>query len=289
MSKIKLTILILCLVISVFLFFLNGPTDFPEGVTFKIEQGDSVRSVSFKLKKENVIRSRTIFEAFVIILGKEKHIISSNYYFETKLSVYEIAKRVAKGEHNMAYISITIPEGFTNLEIANIFSSRLVNFSKENFLAKAKEGYLFPDTYFFLNTDDEEVVFTSMSNNFNKKINILRPLIVALGKNEKDIVIMASLIEKESKGDSDREFISGILWKRLSIGMPLQVDVAPETYKIKGLPSNPIANPGLESLKASISPKTSPYLYYLHDKDGAIHYAKNFTEHRANIEKYLKK
>ncbi len=289
MSKIKLTILILCLVISVFLFFLNGPTDFPEGVTFKIEQGDSLRSVSFKLKKENVIRSRTIFEAFVIILGKEKHIISSNYYFETKLSVYEIAKRVAKGEHNMAYISITIPEGFTNLEIANIFSSRLVNFSKENFLAKAKEGYLFPDTYFFLNTDDEEVVFTSMSNNFNKKINILRPLIVALGKNEKDIVIMASLIEKESKGDSDREFISGILWKRLSIGMPLQVDVAPETYKIKGLPSNPIANPGLESLKASISPKTSPYLYYLHDKDGAIHYAKNFTEHRANIEKYLKK
>ena len=70
--------------------------------------------------------------------------------------------------------------------------------------------------------------------------------------------------------------------------MPLQVDVAPETYKIKGLPKSPIGNPGLEAIVATIRPQSSPYFYYLHDKDGIVHYAKNFTEHKKNILKYLK-
>jgi len=103
---------------------------------------------------------------------------------------------------------------------------------------------------------------------------------------------MASLIEREGKGEirgqTDRVFISGILWKRLSMNMPLQVDAAPSTYKSRGLPEAPIANPGLESIKAALYPKSSPYLYYLHDKNGLIHYAKSFSEHRQNILKYLK-
>jgi UPF0755 protein len=121
---------------------------------------------------------------------------------------------------------------------------------------------------------------------------------------------MASIIEKEAKGEEDRYFISGILWKRISKGIPLQVD-APflyilgkesseltradlainspfNTYKNKGLTPSPIGNPGLESIKAAIKPKDSPYLYYLHDSDGNIHYAKTYTEHLKNINKYLK-
>ena len=70
--------------------------------------------------------------------------------------------------------------------------------------------------------------------------------------------------------------------------MPLQVDVAPVTYDVKGLPKAPIGNPGLESIKAAISPKASPYLYYLHDKEGKIHYAKTFAEHKQNVVKYLR-
>ena len=95
-------------------------------------------------------------------------------------------------------------------------------------------------------------------------------------------------MEREAKGEADRGFISGILWKRLGIGMPLQVDAVPSTYNTKGLPKSPIANPGLMSIKTAIYPEESPYLYYLHDKEGKIHYAKNFTEHKANIAKYLK-
>ena len=98
---------------------------------------------------------------------------------------------------------------------------------------------------------------------------------------------MASVIEKEAEGDIDRKIISGILWKRIALGMPLEVDSAPETYKIKSLPEVPICNPGLDSIKAAINPEVSPYLYYLHDKNGNIYYAKSFAEHQANIKKYL--
>ena len=105
---------------------------------------------------------------------------------------------------------------------------------------------------------------------FNKKIESLLPDIEASDNTEKDIIIMASLIEGEAKGEGDRGFISGILWKRLRIGMALQVDVALETYETKGLPSSPIGNPGLLSIAASIHPEESPYLYYLHDKDGKL-------------------
>ena len=126
-----------------------------------------------------------------------------------------------------------------------------------------------------------------MSDNFEKKITPSSANYFS-GKTEKEIIIMASIIEREAKGDTDRGIISGILWKRIQIGMPLQVDSAPETYKTKGLPDSPIGNPGLKAIEAAINPQSSSYLYYLHDKDGNIHYAKTFAEHEVNIEKYLK-
>ncbi|MFZ1019844.1 MAG: endolytic transglycosylase MltG [Minisyncoccia bacterium] len=186
-------------------------------------------------------------------------------------------------------ISVTIPEGFDLDQIATVFSAKLSGFDKNNFLAETKnsEGYLFPDTYFFLNNANDADVLKSMSDNFVKKISPLLPEIVSAGKTENDVIIMASLIEREAKGNSDRDIISGILWKRISLGIPLEVDSAPETYKIKGLPENPICNPGLDSIKAAIEPQNSPYLYYLHDKNGVIHYAESFAEHQANIKKYL--
>lgn len=279
-------------VVLLFLIFLStsAPSSFPVGTVLKVEQGESLRSVSFKLKERNLIRSRTVFEAFVIVFGKERHVISTDYYFETKLPVYELARRISKGEHHMAPVSITIPEGFDVLQIADTFASKLVNFNKDNFIknAETKEGYLFPDTYFFFNIDTEQEVLDLMVKNFEKKVEPLRPAIDSSGKTEKEIIVMASIIEREAKGDADRDLISGILWRRINIGMPLQVDAAPDTYKTKGLPKTPIANPGLMSIKASINPVKSSYLYYLHDKDGAIHYAKTFQEHKDNINKYLR-
>ncbi|OGI58151.1 hypothetical protein A3C60_01375 [Candidatus Nomurabacteria bacterium RIFCSPHIGHO2_02_FULL_37_45] len=274
----------------VFFFFLSAPADFIPRTVIRIEQGTSLRGVSLQLKREYIIRSSLAFEAFVIIYGGEKHIMSADYLFENKLPVFEIARRISKGEHHMPLITVTIPEGFDTTQIGEIFTSKLVNFDKTKFLSKAKklEGYLFPDTYFFFTTNNEENVIKSMSENFNKKIKSLMPEITKLDKTEKEIIIMASIIEREAKGDADRGFISGILWKRLVLGMALQVDAAPETYETRGLPKSPIGNPGLEALQAAINPEKSSYLYYLHDKSGNIHYAKNFVEHQVNIKKYLK-
>ena len=286
MQKIKLIILILCIVGV--LFFLNTPVNFPQGVIVRIEPGESLRNVSLKLKQRNIIRSRLVFEAFAIVLGGEKHIKYSDYLFENKLPVYEVAWRIVNGENHMAPVVVTIPEGYNALQIADTFSSKLVNFDKDQFLKEAKEGYLFPDTYFFSNEDDEAKVLVSINKNFERKILPLRPLIVSSGKTEKEIIIMASLVEAEAKGENDRSIIAGILWKRLSIGMPLQVDVALETYKVKGLPKDPVGNPGVLAIKAAITPTQSPYLYYLHDEDGNIHYAKTFEEHKLNKLKYLK-
>jgi len=277
------------LIIFYFLFF-SVPGDFLPGTIVRIEPGSSLRSVSLKLKNENIIRSRVAFEGFVIIFGGEKRVISADYYFENKLSVWQVAWRVSRGKHDMAPVSVTIPEGFSINQIADTFVLQLQNFNRTKFLleTKNKEGYLFPDTYFFLTDDNEEDVIKSMSDNFDKKIKPLLPEIASSGKTEKDIIVMASIIEREAEGDTDRRVISGILWRRISINMPLQVDAAMETYKTRGLPKSPIGNPGLEAIKASIHPQNSPYLYYLHDPDGNIHYAKTFTEHVINKSKYLR-
>lgn len=279
----------LFLLVGYFLF-LSSPADFPSGKIFKIEQGSSLRSVSLKLKNENVIRSRTAFEAFVIIFGKERQVVASDYYFENKLPVYEVAGRISKGEHHLAPIAVTIREGLNSEEIADVLVSKLTYFDRVKFLEEAKplEGSLFPDTYFFFPTATYKDVLRSVTDNFNKKINSILGDIVKTGHTKKEIITMASIIEREARGESDRGFISGILWKRIALRMPLQVDAAPDTYKTKGLPDKPIGNPGILALKAAIDPQNSLYLYYLHDKQGNIHYAKSFAEHRANIEKYLK-
>ena len=278
------------MILLLYYLFLSTPRDFIPGTIVRIDRGMGLRSASLRLKNENVIRSRLAFEALVILFGSEKKIIYSDYLFENRVPVYVVARRLSKGEHHMPATIVTIPEGFNVTQIADTFASKLPNFDKKKFLASAspKEGFLFPDTYFFLNLDTQIDVLKSMTENFEEKIAPLRGDIAARGKTEKKIIVMASLIEGESQGDADREFISGILWKRLAVGMPLQVDVALQTYKTKGLPQSPIGNPGLLSIKAAIEPKESPYFYYLHDQNGNIHYAKNFEEHKANKLKYLK-
>ncbi|MEK7569662.1 MAG: endolytic transglycosylase MltG [Patescibacteria group bacterium] len=277
------------LIAGVNYFLISPPGDFPEGRIVSLEQGMSLRAVSAKLKEENFIRSRVAFEAFVIIYAGERHAVAADYYFEKKLPAFEVARRVAFGKSALAPIRFTIPEGFTNQEIAASAARLLPNFVPEIFLKDAsdKEGYLFPDTYFFIFRASSEDVLGALEKNYEKKIVPLRPEIAESGKSEDSIITMASLIEREAKG-LERAVISGILWKRLALGRALEVDAAPDTYQKRGLPEAPIANPGLASIKAAIHPENSPYLYYLHDSEGNIHYARTFEEHKKNKALYLK-
>jgi len=197
---------------------------------------------------------------------------------------------LAMGIHNVNPIKTTFPEGVSNQNIADILEKKIPNFNQASFLEKIKDkqGYLFPDTYFFFPLTTEEEIISALSNNFTHKISLIESEIKNLQYSLSQIIIMASIVEGEADGSGDAPIISGILWKRLENGMPLQVDVAKETYIQKGLPDKPINNPGLVAIKATINPITSKYLYYLHDKNGSIHYAVTYAEHQRNIAKYLK-
>ena len=282
------------LIILVFFFyaiFFKAPKSFPVNEVTSVVEGDSLRKISSRLKSQGYIKSRAIFETFVVVFGGEKRIKPGLYKFERKLDVHKVAQRISFGQTGIDAIRVTVPEGFTVEEVADLMSDKLDMFNKSNFLASALlyEGYLFPDTYFFNPNDDEEVVFELMRENFDRKTKeLFAEAGIQTDEDIKEMVVMASLVEGEANGDEDRGMISGILWKRLSIGMALQVDVAEITYEERGLPKKPIANPGLASLEAAVYPEESDYLYYLHDPKGNIHYGKNFDEHRQNIQKYLR-
>lgn len=174
------------------------------------------------------------------------------------------------------------------------------------------EGYLYPDTYFVVPNDFVAKFFLErMLGTFRLKVlDELATDIAASGRGIHDIITMASLVEEETRSDDERAVVAGILWKRIDEGMGLYVDAsnryivnkptAPLTAadlaidsfynlrKYRGLPPGPIANPSIESIRATLHPQASPYYYYLHGSDGQIRYAVTNDEHNANKAKYLR-
>lgn len=261
-----------------------------ESLVIHVSKNDTLNSVSRELKEKNMIRSEFFLKSFVFLFNIDRKINRGDYMFKKTSPVFKIAWQLAKSKHKVEKIKITLREGLTTKEMADIFSDKLINFRNDLFIEKSygKEGYLFPDTYFFFPMDEAEDIVFELNKNFDNQIKKIDPLIKSSNFSLEEIITMASIIEKEANGEKDAHLISGILWKRLSIGMPLQVDASPITYKEKGLPESPICNPGLMSIKAALEPVSSSYLYYLHDKNRDIHFAKSYEEHQENIKKYLK-
>jgi UPF0755 protein len=287
--KILLYIIFFVVIILLFLYLFRAPIQ--KGDTLvHIRTSDSLLKVSNELKDKNVIHSTFLFKTLVSVLGGDKNIKSGDYLFKKGESLSNVSWQIIRGIHGVAPIKITFREGITNEEIIKLLTDKISGFDKNLFLndPRTKQGYLFPDTYFFFPLTTTDEILNEMSINFNKKIASKENEIKSSGKSLKDIIIMASILEKEASGKEDTFVISGILWKRIKLGMPLQVDAAPNTYKTVGLPESPISNPGLLSIDSAIHPKDSPYLFYLHDKEGLVHYAINFNEHKINIAKYLK-
>ncbi len=279
------------------------PDNFPENSLISVENGSALFQIGTQLKSEGIIKSDIPFVVLVKIFGLQREIKSGDYFFEKPNSLYSVIRRLVSADFEIKPIKVTIPEGVTLSGIAGIFSKvGFKNFDRKEFLAitAGKEGRLFPDTYFFLSTVTAEQVAETMERNFKKKV----------GNIDKNVLVMASLIEKEVADRDDRRIVSGILWKRIRAGMPLQVDaVFPyikgkntgrvlfsdlkinspyNTYLNKGLPPAPIANPGLDAIDAARHPKKSPYWFYLTGKDGVTHFSKTFAEHKRNRVRYLR-
>lgn len=306
--------LIIFFLIFFYIIFLSAPKDFPTNSIYNLKSGQTLLVVADNFSEAKIIRSSFWFKSFVYIfsMGCSK-VISGNYAFNGRQGVIALAWRVSHGSYDVSPVKVTIPEGNNSFEIADILSKKFPSFDEGVFLnlvEKEKlEGYLFPDTYFIMPGMSEAEILKLMTDNFNTKTKDLAGDIKSFGKPESDVIKMASIIEEEARTTESREIIAGILWKRISIGMALQVDSSFKyingkttadltindlkvdspynSYTNTGLPPTPISNPGLDAIRATINPIKTPYLYFLTDKNGEMHYSSTFEEHVANKLKYL--
>jgi len=293
-----------------------------ETVTFTVQKGWSDDEIAVNLQKLGIIRSSYFFKFYAIVSLKHSQLQAGEYSLSPKMSAYEIANKMAQGD--VIREKVVILEGWDIKDIGKYLESKgickqnyFVSLAKKdysdefNFLEdKPKDadlqGYLFPDSYEITEKESCEDILSAMLANFDQK---LTPALRAEIKNQKkpifDIVTMASLLEKEVSTLPDKEIVSGILWKRMSISMPLQLDSTiiyitdnPDisvkdkqinspynTYKYYGLPKGPISNPGIDSITAAIYPKATNYWYYL--TDGKTIFSETLEQHNAAKAKYL--
>lgn len=293
-------------VLAGYAIFITPPRAYPVGFTVTVPEGASVRDAATILKNANAIRSAEAFTLAVRLWNPDGGVLANTYALPTKESALQIAYRFAHGDTGIEAVRVTIPEGLTSREIGELLRERLGTFDAERFrvLAEAEEGYLFPETYYLLPGTDPASAVRLMKDTFAEKVGPIEEKIRASGKSVHEVVTMASIIEREARKPETRRVISDILWRRIELGMPLQVDavfgyilgksgyapnfddlkiVSPyNTYLNRGLPPGPIANPGLDSILAAVEPKANDWLYYLTGADGKMYYAKTFEKHVAN-------
>ncbi len=268
--------IIIILVIIVLASFVLPRVPFSnKEALFRIEKGEGSKEISLGLQQQGLIWWSPLFRLYVLTNGMSGSLQAGTYQLSPSMNMLHLASKFTRGD--IAKAKITIPEGFTAQQIdqklQGVTDSSLVQLT-------ANEGYLFPDTYEIPYGLPLEKVIAIMRDNFDRKTADL--------KITPDIVIMASLLEKELQTKEDKEMAASILWKRLRAGMPLQVDASLWTYQNRGLPEKPISNPGLQSIEAALHPQSSQYWYYLSTPAGKTIFSKTLEEHNIAKAKYLK-
>ena len=307
---------------------------------FVVTKGEGVRAIAGALSDAKLIRSKMFFEYLVWRHGDQSRFQAGSYELSPSMTAAEVERALVQGKPITNEREVTILEGWTLDDIAAYLEAQGVS-SKADFFAQAGEsaknvrsgslpdwgasfpslasrpanasleGYLFPDTYRIYADSDAKALVRKMLGNFEAKFTPqMRQDAAAQGKSVHQIVTMASILEREVRGDEDRAMVADIFWRRVAAGRGLEADstvnyltgsskpsVSYEdtkidspwnTYKYKGLPPGPIGNPSLSALLAALHPKANPYWYFLTDKDGNVHYAKTLDEHNANKANYLR-
>lgn len=294
-----------------YIVLFSAPSDFSPQIIY-LRYGQGAQSISKQLTAAHVVRSSIMLRSAIILLGGERNVTAGAYEFDSRQNVFTIAYRVIHGKVGYIPTKITIPEGTDNAEIGVLVHATFPQISEEEFaaLVKGKEGFLFPDTYFFPPFARAEDIVTQLEGTFDDKIAPYQDQIKASGHSLNEIITMASILEQEVKTDADRKMVAGILWHRIDIGMRLQVDStltyilgktskeltsadlhndsSYNTYIHTGLPPGPIANPGLVSINAALNPTPNDYIYFLSDKNGITHFSVTLKEHADQINTYLK-
>lgn len=322
MRYIASIILIIALLATTF-FIYTPKESVADEIEFTVHKGDNFINIGSRLEGEGIITSKFLFYIYTILSGKREGLQAGVYLLSPSMPVDEIAGKLYSG--NVAQMRVTIIEGWRSDEIADYLSDEfglnrnlfleLVYSYEIDGLDKPEgatlQGYLFPDTYFMPYGFNEKDLIDAMVSNLNRRLtDEIRSDIEKQDKTLFEIITMASMIEKEVRSREDKDLVSGILWRRNEIGMPLQVDAtiiyltrkrttrvsiketridSPyNTYLNKGLPVGPISNPGMDSILAAINPVSSDYLFYLSKPTGETVFSRNFQEHIAAKNRYLR-
>lgn len=318
MKKLKILLLLFILIsISFYLFYSEGslPVNKNSRISkiFVIKQGEPLDTIVNNLTNEGLIRNKVVFYLIVKKLGIERKIQAGDFKISENMSASEVATNLT---HGTTDTSITLIEGMRKEEMAEIIS-KVLDIPEIEIIRTTKEGYIFPDTYMVPKNSTFDVIYSIIKNN-DKFIKSLKSVKNRSQLTEKEVLILASLVEREARQPATREKIAGIILKRYLADWPLDLDATLQyalgyqplektwwknnltdedkkidspynTYKNKGLPPEPICNPSLSSIEAVLNadPKT-PYWYYLTDNNGVMHYAVTLEEHEANVQKYLR-
>lgn len=296
-----------------------------EEIIFEINPGDKGISIAQKLEEKGLIKSAYVFFIYNVCTNGYRDMKAGKYLLDSSLSIFDIAEIIKRGDV-LPEIVVTIPEGFSLSQTQdrleeffpeiNLYSYRINQFQDEfDFLFEVPsdatlEGYLYPDTYHFNHEMASEEIIVRMLENFKYRLSDLIEEAKEREINLHDLIIVASLLEKEAREYDDRRLIADVINKRLIAGMPLQIDAtityltgqkttvigrdelnlnSPyNTYLYPGLPYGPICHPGRQSVKAVLSPEKNDYFYYLSTSEGDIIFSRNLIEHNQAKNKYLR-
>ena len=312
-----------------------------QAIVITIKDDQSSGDVAKQLEKYNLINFPIYFETLMRVQNKD--LVPGTYQLEIGMSTNEIVnaittdKSTAKTENKD--LKVTIPEGYRIGQIADAVDKAGLNGGREAFLsalenfdysgydflkdlpktgpkAEYLEGFLFPDTYNFKSDDPPEYLIQAMLDNFDQKFTPeMRQQAAAEGMSVRDVVTLASIVEREAAISDERPIIASLYLNRLNIGMALQSDPTVQyplgkegdwwpqiggsdiaksdspynTYENVGLPPGPIANPGLDSIVAVLNPANTDYIYMVAKGDTGEHaFTDNYEEHQRNIAEYQK-
>ena len=296
-------------------------------INIEVVQGATVKTISDELEKKGVIKSSFAFRLYCKVHGLDNGFQAGSYLFSPSMSAEDIAKDLKTG--NVDNTTFTIPEGYTTKQIAKKLSKDgVVDYDKfMNAVANEKfdysflddsvqgesrlEGFLFPDTYSVPKGSNEKFIINEMLKRFDEIYTPdMRKKAKKMGYTDREIVTVASIIERETVLDDERAKVASVIYNRLDKNMKLQMcscvqfllgkqkhfldenDISIEspynTYIYEGLPPGPIACPGKASLEAALNPAKTDYIYFVvSDKgDGSMKFSKDYDEFLKNKEDY---
>ena len=302
-TKIKYIIIFVIAVALIICCELLGlfKNNVPKNVS--VEYGSSLSQIANTLKEEKLINSKIMFKLFAY--GKADDFKAGDHKFSSH-NYFSIIKELKTSPQAIG-ITVTIPEGYEQREIALLLEKN--NIPKREY---ELEGYLFPDTYSFSNTESAESIIRKMLNNFESKISKdMRARAEKINVSFDDIVIMASIVEREAAADNEYKKVSGVFYNRIEANpetagflqscatvqyilkerkdvlaiSDTKIDSPYNTYKYQGLPAGPIASPGLKTIEAALYPEDTNYLYFVADGNGKHYFAVTYEEHQNNMRK----